>query len=248
MRHRSPRPLLGIWRWRPPVPGFVRRFGTAGRTRARLVVALAVALGIVVGLVVTASEIGDGTPRTEVATSRPGEMRSGPAVSRDGGRTPLPQSSSPDEPTPTPTPSSAAEAQAQPGPREVSRWATRAPDEAASPSPTEQPSSLSTEPSTEPSKSSTTAPANDISPETSGSTSSSSAEAWVVAFTANEPSSFECSLDGGAFESCASTMEYTGLDPGRHTFSVRATDAAGNLDESPANLRRHPTGKKSMAN
>jgi hypothetical protein len=47
-------------------------------------------------------------------------------------------------------------------------------------------------------------------------------------------STFECSLDGGAFASCGSPQSYTNLSNGSHTFSVRATDAAGNVDATPA--------------
>ena len=48
---------------------------------------------------------------------------------------------------------------------------------------------------------------------------------------------FECSLDGAAYASCASTHSYTDLHPGWHTFAVRATDPAGNVDGSPASTR-----------
>lgn len=44
---------------------------------------------------------------------------------------------------------------------------------------------------------------------------------------------FECSLDGAAFTTCASGQSYTDLDDGEHTFRVRAL-AAGNTDQSPA--------------
>ena len=44
---------------------------------------------------------------------------------------------------------------------------------------------------------------------------------------------FECSLDDGPFASC--TSPYTvKVKKGKHVFSVRAIDAAGNVDASPA--------------
>lgn len=45
---------------------------------------------------------------------------------------------------------------------------------------------------------------------------------------------FECSLDGAAFAACASPKSYTNLSRTTHTFRVRARDAAGNVDPTPA--------------
>ena len=47
-------------------------------------------------------------------------------------------------------------------------------------------------------------------------------------------STFECEIDGGGFSSCSSPKNYAGLSEGSHTFKVRATDAAGNMDASAA--------------
>jgi hypothetical protein len=53
-------------------------------------------------------------------------------------------------------------------------------------------------------------------------------------FSANESNvRFSCSLDGGAFEPCASPRTYNNLrDNADHTFAVRATDAAGNTGKA----------------
>ena len=45
---------------------------------------------------------------------------------------------------------------------------------------------------------------------------------------------FECSLDAAPFTPCASPLTYTALAKDKHTFAVRARDAAGNVDASPA--------------
>jgi hypothetical protein len=54
-------------------------------------------------------------------------------------------------------------------------------------------------------------------------------------FTSSEtPTAHECRIDGAAFATCSSPKDYTGLVAGSHTFDVRAVDAAGNADATPA--------------
>jgi hypothetical protein len=45
---------------------------------------------------------------------------------------------------------------------------------------------------------------------------------------------YECKLDGSAWSGCSSPKAYSSLSTASHTFSVRAKDAAGNVDPSPA--------------
>jgi large repetitive protein len=64
---------------------------------------------------------------------------------------------------------------------------------------------------------------------TSAPPGSSNSSAASFAFSANEPSSFECTLDNRGFEQCSSPATYYGLGDGQHAFQVRARDAVGNF-------------------
>src|SRR5205085_335160 len=77
----------------------------------------------------------------------------------------------------------------------------------------------------------TTPPTTSITSGPQGTTAATSAR---FAFTSSEAaSSLQCQLDGGAWTACTSPQSYSSLAVGTHTFSVRATDSAGNVDPSP---------------
>lgn len=54
-------------------------------------------------------------------------------------------------------------------------------------------------------------------------------------FTSTEAgSTFQCKLDGKKWANCKSPKTYKGLKDGKHVFKVKAIDAAGNVDTTPA--------------
>ena len=121
--------------------------------------------------------------------------------------------------TPTPTPTTVGPVDPErPAPRPTPR-----------PSPTPRPT-LTPSP--------TPAPA----PETTAVTDLSAAGTWTVVLSSNRVSSFECSLDGGAWQPCGPVATFTGLSKGRHTLAVRAVDSAGTADPTPAQLSTNMSG------
>ena len=57
-------------------------------------------------------------------------------------------------------------------------------------------------------------------------------------FSSPEPGvTFECSIDGEPFSPCTSPFTTRRLRGGTHTFQVRARDAAGNVDPTPATFQ-----------
>jgi hypothetical protein len=70
---------------------------------------------------------------------------------------------------------------------------------------------------------------------TAGPTGPTGDSSPSFAFGSNESdASFECSLDGTGFTACSSPQSYASVTESPHTFAVRAVDAAGNVDPTPA--------------
>jgi hypothetical protein len=60
---------------------------------------------------------------------------------------------------------------------------------------------------------------------------------WDVAILFSSPranTTFECKVDAGEFAPCSSPAAFRGIAAGEHTIAVRAIDAFGNVDPTPA--------------
>jgi PKD repeat protein len=55
----------------------------------------------------------------------------------------------------------------------------------------------------------------------------------TFSFSSEDGASFECALDEADFAACTSPAKVKHLKPGKHSFAVRAIDAAGNPDPTP---------------
>jgi hypothetical protein len=70
---------------------------------------------------------------------------------------------------------------------------------------------------------------------TSAPSSQTNSRSASIAFgSAEAGATFECRLDAAAFAACTSPTVLNDLGDGPHTFRVRATDRAGNVDTTPA--------------
>jgi subtilisin-like proprotein convertase family protein len=59
-----------------------------------------------------------------------------------------------------------------------------------------------------------------------------------IRFTSNEAgATFQCKVDSKKFKPCSSPLKLKNLKFGKHKFQVRAIDAAGNVDPSPARAK-----------
>ncbi|HXF00390.1 MAG TPA: galactose oxidase-like domain-containing protein [Solirubrobacterales bacterium] len=69
---------------------------------------------------------------------------------------------------------------------------------------------------------------------TSGPTNGTNDPTPTFTFSSEPGTSFECKVDSGSYQPCDSAEATPHLTDGTHSFSARATDAAGNTDPTPA--------------
>ncbi len=169
--------------------------------------------------------------RSNAGTSR-GQARTHPSApvsaAAENTGTPPGQGSTSARASTRPAPSEAGSA---PSPGGTSTGAE--PSDASSPT-TAAP--RSTAPPASESPSTASAPTPPPGPETFAVTDVAAAGVWTVVLSSDQVTSFECSLDGAAYAPCGPVATFTGLSPGRHTLAVRAVDASGVADSTPAEL------------
>ena len=254
MQHRAPRPIIDLLRRIPRATA--RPLGKVAQlSPGRALVALVAMLTLGAGAYVAAASSLDDSANPPAASAdgqRPG------TVSRDGVRPTLVAAPSPGGKAPerdTPEPGASEPEPTRPEAPETDLAAsTPSVDVTPSPArlsrPAESPSTASITPSESPSDDgdnstsptpddSSPTPEDRIPPDTSLVEEVLDGDEALFSFSATEPASFTCSLDGSAYVSCDSHSTYDDLDPGWHTLAVRATDAAGNVDPSPAEHRWH---------
>ena len=233
MRHRASRPFLDFWH---RLPRSVAR--RPARVGGGLVALLATGVGT---YAVVASGTGGGSvtpeadppaaaPSTAEVTSSPSPSPSPEAEERTtaGGR--RSSTARPSAPTSEPSPSSPPSPSGTGSPVDALPLGTRS----ATPAP--RPAARRTTSPSPPGLDDVLAPITRLV-----ATFPRPGEA-LLTFSSDERVSYTCSLDGAAYSSCASPVSYDDLDAGWHTFAVRATDAAGNVDASPARTSWHTTG------
>lgn len=244
MRHRSKRPPLDIRHLRPFLAELVSRVAAAGVRSFRVVVAGAAALLLGGASMVTSSLASD--VGSHIATEQPHEHSPTGPVGGGGEQSPVPsptqrESASRTSPAPT-TRTSPSRNPSSSRPTATRPTTTRPSVSATSLVPSSPPASR------QPSAATSVAPSvtasapvlvDTTAPQTTATTSWATRDSWVLALSADEPATFECSLDGGPYQPCTRTQAFFSLT-GRHTLAVRATDQAGNTDPTPAELTWTP--------
>jgi hypothetical protein len=266
MRHRAPRRLFALlhpYRLMRARPRLAR---LTSRPTLRFAGGLAMMLLMATAAVVTAETLrsGVGAAGDEQPTSE-GRLPSGPRTSRADERAPLPTTSptghaDPDagdaDRRPASTPASAPASTPAPEPSSLLPTTPAQLSASLPASPGAALPDTGGSPTVEPS--SPTGPDHDDSsggdgsgdgtpeprgdedpPDTTLLSGPPLAHVASFVFESDEGGTFQCSLDGRAFRGCDSPQLYTDLDPGWHTFRVRAVDVAGNADPSPATRRWH---------
>ena len=242
MRHKASQPLVDRWRRLPATTA--RLIGeVAERRHLHALAAVVVTMSLGGGSYLAVTTVGGGSPSEPSAL--PGSTPTGESE--------LPRPT--DEVTavegrPASGGSSVPEASGRPETAVPSTGVT--PDAPSSRGP-ETESPVTTTPTVPPTPATPSSPSADASiatedvtpPITSLSEEFPETDAVEFRLSANEPVSFACSLDGAAYAPCATQMFLSDLDPGWHTLAVRATDAAGNTDPSPAETRWHASGGSS---
>ncbi len=69
---------------------------------------------------------------------------------------------------------------------------------------------------------------------TGGPAGSTSSAVATFSFVSEAGATFQCRVDGSPYTACKSPYTFTGLAEGDHRADIRAVDAAGNIDPSPA--------------
>lgn len=194
--------------------------------------------GLVTTSVVTASGPPDGTDSAIEPPSYPGASYDPPTPSTGESS----QATAGEKPSATPTPTSSSPT-LRPTESPVSRGGDRVDDPL--PTPTPVPDAPTPEQDPTPTGAPTSAEPAPDAPQTTATTRSTNASRWVIGIGSDTGATYECSLDGGVYQPCGSTVTYDDLDKGTHEFAARATDDDGNTDPSPAQLTAEigPPGK-----
>lgn len=242
MGHTPSGTLVNLWR-RLPRAVAVSVAALAELSPGRALMALVVSLGFGTSAAFAVASVGGSAieaAQPAVLTQRPM-----PTASRDGERPVVPGSTglgpqgnaSPwSEPT-----TGRSSAPTAPDRQEEERGRTAgSPPRAAHGSRTPRAgSSASSTPRAEPGGEESPSSTDDNPPRTSIDASFPDGDTADFSYTASESASYECSLDGASYTPCDSPSTFSNLHPGWHVFAVRATDAAGNVDPSPAIIRWH---------